>query len=460
MSEASRFVEPPAGPVRSFDFPPVHADVLDNGLRIRSVQVGRLPVVTAMVVLDAGEGLLDDSQAGLAVLTGDCLEGGTAKRTGVELADALETIGAGLSIGTGWDSTTVSLSCMADRLDAAMGLLAEVLLQPAFPDDEFERIRSQRLAAIRQREMDPVGVATTASRRLTYAEGVPYGRPLSGTAESVGPFSPDAAANFVAACYRPKGSGVVVVGDVDAGQVRSLVETHFGEWTGRSEHRHEIYAEPRTRERGIVVVHRADAVQSEIRIGHVGEARSTPHYFPLRVLNTVLGGAFTSRLNLKLREERGFTYGVRSRFLVRRGAGPWCVSTAVGTDVTADAVWEALSEITTLVAEGPTDEEVGAARDYLAGVFPLELETTGQIAARIAELLVYDLPGDYYAGYRDRIRGVTLEEACDVARRCIRPDEMTVVVGGDAAEVQAPLEELGWGSVTVEATSPTLRGPF
>ena len=451
MSASSRSVVPPAGPVRSFDFPPVQAEALDNGLRIRSVQVGRLPVVTAMVVLDAGEGLLDDSRGGLSVLTGDCLEGGTAKRTGVELAEALETIGAGLSVGTGWDSTTVSLSCMADRLDDAMGLLAEVLTQPTFPDDEVERIRGQRLAAIRQREMDPVAIATTASRRLTYAEGVPYGRPLGGTAESVGPFSPNAAAGFVAARYRPQGSGLVVVGDVDAGQVRSLVETHFGEWGGVTELRPEIDAESRTRERGIVVVDRVDAVQSEIRIGHVGQARSTPHYFPLRVLNTVLGGAFTSRLNLNLREENGFTYGVRSRFLVRRGAGPWCVSTAVGTDVTADAVHEAVTEITTLVAEGPTEEEIDAARDYLAGVFPLQLETTGQIAARIAELLIYELPDDYYAGYRDRIRSVTLEEAHEAARHCIRPDEMTVVVGGDAKEIQGPLEELGWGPVTVEA---------
>ena len=442
---------PPPGLVRSFDFPPVHSDALDNGLRIRSVQVGRLPIVTAMLVLDAGEGLLDDSRAGLAVLTGDCLEGGTTKRTGVELAEALETIGAGLSIGTGWDSTTVSLSCIADRLDEAMGLLAEVVLQPSFPDDEVERIRGQRLAAIRQREMDPVGIATTASRRLTYREGVPYGRPLGGKVESVGPLNPDAAAGFVVARYRPKGSGLVVVGDVDAGQVRSLVETHFGAWTGGTESRPEIDAEPRTREREIVVVHRAEAVQSEIRIGHVGQARSTPQYFPLRVLNTVLGGAFTSRLNLNLREEHGFTYGVRSRFLVRRGAGPWCVSTAVGTDVTADAVREAVFEITALVAEGPTQEEVDAARDYLAGVFPLELETTGQIAARIAELLIYDLPDDYYAAYRDRIRSVTLEEACEAARDCIRPDEMTVVVGGDAEEVQGPLDELGWAPVTVEA---------
>ncbi len=453
MSAPSRSTVPPAGPVRSFDFPSVSRGALDNGLRIRSVQVPRLPVVTAMMVLDAGEGLLEGAQAGLAVQTGDCLEGGTAKRTGIELAEALESIGAGLSVGTGWDSTTVSLSCMADRLDEAMGLLSEVLLQPSFPEDEVERIRGQRLAAIRQRDMDPAGVATLASRRLTYAEGVPYGRPLSGTVESVGPFTPDSAWGFLEARYRPGGSGFVVVGDVDAGQVRALAETHFGDWIGAVAPRPEIAAEPRTREHGIVVVPRTDAVQSEIRIGHIGQPRSTPHYFPLRVLNTVLGGAFTSRLNLNLREENGFTYGVRSRFLLRTGAGPWSVSAAVGTDVTADAVREALSEITTLVAEGPTEEEVSAARDYLAGVFPLQLETTGQIASQIAELLIYDLPDDYYSDYRDRIRSVTLDEAHEAARSCIRPDEMTVLVSGDADEIKGPLEELDWAAVTVEAES-------
>jgi len=405
------------------------------------------------MVLDAGEGLLGTGQAGLAVQTGDCLEGGTAKRTGVELAEALETIGAGLSIGTGWDSTTVSLSCMADRLDDALGLLAEVLLQPSFPSDEVERIRGQRLAAILQREMDPSGVATLASRRLTYADGVPYGRPLSGTVESVDPFTPESSRGFAEARYRPQGAGFVVVGDIDAGQVRMLAETHFGEWTGASEPWPVINAEPRRLERAIVVVPRADSVQSEIRIGHVGQSRGTSLYFPLRVLNTVLGGPRTSQLNLNLREENGFTYGVRSRFLLRREAGPWCVSAAVGTDVTADAVREALSEITTMVAEGLTEEEVSAARDYIAGVFPLQLETTGQIASQIAELLIYDLPDDYYSDYRHRIRGVTLDEAGEAARQCIRPDEMTVVVGGDADEIEGPLEALGWAPVTVEAES-------
>lgn len=451
MSSSGRASAPAPGPIRSFDFPRVRREELDNGLQLRCVGVPRLPVVTVSLVLDAGECNVDDSHAGLAVLTGDSLEGGTAVRSGVALAEALEGIGAGLSVGTGWDSTAIALSCMADRLDEAMELLAEVVLQPAFPTDEVERIRGQRLAAIKQGRMDPASIATYASRAATYSDGAPYGRPLGGTEESVSSLGSDSAAGFVEARYRPGGAGLVVVGDIDIDHVKSLAEGSFGNWSGDAPRADGIGAEPRTTARRMVVVHRPDAVQSEIRIGHVGQPRSTPAYFPLLVLNVILGGAFTSRLNMNLREKHGFTYGVRSQFAFRRGPGPWTISTAVGTEVTADAVREALSEVETLVADGPTDEEVEAARDYIAGIFPLRLETTTQIASRIAELLIYDLPDDYHSDYRDRVRSVTRDQVAEAARRCIRPDETTVVIGGDAERVCSPLEALGWAPLEIES---------
>ena len=453
MSPAKRFDAPAPGAMRHFDFPPVQSDRLDNGLRMRSVQANRLPIVTATLVLDAGESSLDADRAGLAVLTGDSLEGGTESRSGAELAEALESIGAGLSVGTGWDATTISLSCLPDRLDDALGILAEVVLRPSFPADEVDRVRGQRLAAIEQRKMDPPSIATDAARRLTYADGVPYGRPLGGDIESVTAFGPEAAAGYVEARYRPGGAGLVLVGDLDEGEAKALVQRCFGDWNGAAPERKSHQAEPRARERNIVIVHRPDAVQSEIRIGHIGQPRSTPDYFPLLVFNTILGGAFTSRLNLNLRERHGFTYGVRSGFAFRRDAGPWTISTAVGTEVTADAVREAVNEVEGVLSDGPTQEEVEASRDYMAGVFPLRLETMGQIASRIAELIIYDLPEDYHATYRDRIREVTRDQALDAARRCIRPDEITVVVGGDAEAVRGPLEELGLGPVEVEEAS-------
>jgi len=206
---------------------------------------------------------------------------------------------------------------------------------------------------------------------------------------------------------------------------------------------------PATRERRVWVVDRPGSVQSEIRVGHVGVERSNPDVYALSVLNTLLGGAFTSRLNLNLRERNGFTYGVRSRFSLRSRPGSFQVSTAVAGDVTAPAVREILGELERLVEEGPIDDEVVAARDYIAGVFPLRLESTGQVASRIVEQVVFGLPEDYHRTYRDRIRSVTTDEALEVGRRHVRPYEAQVVVVG-AAEVVAPaLEQLAVGPVEV-----------
>ncbi len=443
----SRAPEP--GPVRSFDFPPVESSTLPNGLGLRIARMDRIPLVTVSMVLDAGESLLSSGSAGLAVLSGMALDGGTEHRSGLEFAEALEGIGSGLSVHTGWDSTTVSLSCLAERKEEAVALLAEALLQPAFPEDEVTRLRNQRLAAIRQRRMDPGTLANDAAAHFFYSGESPYHRPLAGTPESVVPLGQDEIREFVRTRYMPKGSGLVVAGDVDVEEVEELAREYFGAWGGEGDRETSGPAEPRFREQKILLVPRPGAVQSEIRIGQPGAARSTPHFFPLQIFNTVLGGAFTSRLMLNLREEQGFTYGVRSRFALRRSPGPFSISTAVATEVTAPAVREALGELEGLIDEGPTGDEVAGARDFIAGVFPLRLETTGQVSARIAELLVYDLPDDFFATYRTRIREVTPGDAREAGQAVLRPDELVVVVVGNVEGVRKPLEDLGLGPVEV-----------
>ena len=441
--------EPAPGPVRDFDFPPVTSSTLANGLGVRVATMSRLPLVSISMVLDAGEAGLPTGSAGLAVLSGGALDGGTQKRTGPELAEALEGIGSGLSVHTGWDSTTVSLTCLAERKEEAMALLAEALLQPAFPEPEVERLRNQRLAAIRQRRMDPGTMADDAAAHFFYADESPYHRPLAGTPESVAPLGPAEILAFVERHYHPGGSGLVVAGDVEVSEVKELAEAHFGSWKGAGEADLDVTVAPRFTERRILLVDRPGAVQSEIRIGQMGAARSTPHFFPLQVFNTVLGGAFTSRLMLNLREKQGFTYGVRSRLSLRRKAGPFSISAAVGTEVTAPAVREAFTELEGLISEGPTEDEVAGARDFIAGVFPLRLETAGQVSARIAELLVYGLPDDFFSSYRDRIREVTPEAARAAGQDVLRPGEMVVVVVGSVEGIRAPLEELELGPVEV-----------
>ncbi len=448
MSDRDRSVIPEAGPIRDFKAPLVMADKLDNGLKIKVARAPLVPVVTISLVLEAGEDVLGTDHAGLAVLTGDSLEGGTKKWSGSELASQLENNGTGLSVDTDWDCTTVSLSCLADRLDTVLSVLAEVILNPLFPEDEVNRFVSQELALIEQRKMNPGSIASNRMRKMLYGE-MPYGRPLGGTEESLANVNPGAVLNFWKERYVPGGSGLVVVGDVDMSEIKDLTSKYFSDWTGLavpgSHHKSESALNPRK----MFLVDRPGSVQSEIRIGHIGQDRSTKDYFPLIVANTILGGAFTSRLNANLREKNGFTYGIRSSFQYRRSAGPWGVSTAVGTEVTADAVREAVFEVEKFVTEGPSQEEIESSRDYIAGVFPLRFETTDHIASHVVNTLVYGLPDDYYQSHRERVRMVTQDDVHQAVVRSIRPDEMTIVIVGDAESVKDPLLDLGWGDLEI-----------
>lgn len=440
---------PQAGPIRPYDFPPVVDDSLDNGMKLRIVHnlPGRL--VTAMVVLRAGETGVPHGQGGLAVLTGDALEGGTRRLSSRQLAGQLEDIGASFGATTGWDYTTVSVSCLAEHLGRAMPLLAEMVRSPAFAPSEFERYRAQRLATATHRRMDPGSLAADSFVRFVFGEDGTYGRPLGGTDASLSTLNPACALDFVTSRYGPRQAALVVAGDVESSEAFELADRTFGDWD------HLVEAPPEAVDgkggpgRRVHVVHRGGSVQSEIRVGHAGVSRFVDDFFPLTTLNLLLGGSFGSRLNLNLRERNGFTYGVRSSFATRRGAGPFAVSTSVESAVTGAAVREIFSEIGTLVEQGPTDEEIGAATSYLAGVFPLRMETTGQIASRVAATIVFDLPADYYHSYRDRVRAVTRDQAAEAARRYIRPGELCTVVVGEADEVAPALEELEIGPVAV-----------
>ena len=453
MSGLDRTQPPTSGSIRKFDFPDVQRRTLSNGLDLRVCKLSRLPVVSTNLFFRAGEGRLVESRAGLAVLTGDALEGGTRKRSGTELAEALERIGARLGVSTGWEGTSVSMSCLADRLEEALGLLTEAVLEPSFPEEEVDRAREQQLAAIRQRAMDPSALASMEAGRRYFTAGIPYARSQDGTEESIGTVKRGLLSDFANACYRPLGGGLIVAGDLDPDEIETMANHRLEAWTGAPPTAEEFHVDPATRERRVWVVHREGSVQSEVCVGHVGTDRATPDYFPLSVANMLFGGSFTSRLNLNLREKNGFTYGVRSRFGFRSRPGPFSVSTSVGTDVTAPAVREIVRELEQLVEGGPTDEEVAAARDYTAGIFGLQMETAGQIASRISQLVVYGLEDDYYHTYRDRLRAVTIDEVAAAVRAHIRPYEVQVVVVGDADEIVAPLEALGLGPVEVSRAS-------
>jgi zinc protease len=449
VSTFDRTSPPSRGAIRDFDFPAVERRALASGLDLRVARAPRLPVVSVSLFARIGEGSLPDEHAGLGVLTAGALEGGTKKRSGSQLAEALERIGARFGAHGGWDGTWVDVYCMADRLPEALGLLAEAVREPAFPAAEVDRARERQLADLHQRLMDPGSLADDAARARYFAQGAPYARPVEGTLASLASVTEADLAAFAEANYRPEGGGLIVVGDVDAREVQAISEEHFASWSGKPSSGDTLPVSPGSTERRVLVVDRPGSVQSEIRVGHVGVERATPDYFPLAIANLVLGGTFTSRLNLNLRERHGFTYGVRSRFSFRSRPGPFEISTAVGNEVTMAAVREILSELERLVEQGPTEDEVAAARDFAAGVFGLRLETAGQVASRITQLLVYRLPDSYFHEYRRRIRSVSTEEVAEASRRHIRPAEAQIVVVGDADAVAGPLETLGLGALEV-----------
>jgi zinc protease len=444
---------PAAGPLRPFHFPEIHRETLPNGVEVRVAEAHDFPVASFGVVLRAGCAHEDEAHAGVAVLAGDLLETGAAGRTGMQIAEALESLGVVQEASTSWDSTYVGFGALRSRVEPAAELLGDLVLHPDFPAGEVERLRGERLAAIAQRRASPGGLASEAVLRFIYAPGSPFTRPLGGTPHTVEGITRPELVAFHAARYTPQGAVVVAAGDVTPAEAVELAKRRFGGWAGATSPTPAPDASPYPSPPGIVLVDRPGSVQSEIRAGHVGISHADADYFPVLVMNQILGGAFSSRLNLNLRETHGYTYGVSSSFAARRAPGPFLISTAVQSEVTAPAIREILHEVRGMRDAPPRREEIDDARSYLAGVFPLRLETVTGIASRLVELVVHDLPDDYFDQYRDRVLAVSGEDVLRAAREHLRPEEMAVLVVGDAAQLREPLEALGAGEVRVVEAS-------
>jgi zinc protease len=443
-----RSAPPPPGPVRAFDAPRLQRWRLDNGMTVLAAERGALPLLTAAVVVDAGGAAEGTSSAGVASLTANALDAGTARRSASELAEAFENLGAELGASVSWDAAVVQVTVAAARIEPALELLAEVVREPSFPAAELERVRGEQRAGLLQRRSEPRSLASDMAVRCIYTEEAQYARPLAGTLESVERLKRDDVVAFHRARFTPAGAAFILTGALAGTDAAELAARYFGDWQGGLLERVEPDVTPATERTTIYVVDRPGSVQSEIRVGHVGVPRSHPDYFALEVMNSLLGGAFTSRLNMNLRERHGFTYGARSEFSYRRASGPFLIQTAVATDVTARAVAEILREMRDLVDGGAVDDETAAARDYVAGVVPLRLQTTEQIAARIGEIFVHGLDDDYLSRFQAGIRSVSVRDVNRVAREQIRLDALAIVVVGDGDAITPALEELSVGPVT------------
>ncbi len=429
----------PAAP-RDYHFPHFERSTLANGIELVVASVPKLPLVTVLALVEGGATVEPAEKRGVAALTARLLLEGAAGMDGAALAERFERIGSSVEAHADWDVASISLTTLSSRLSDALALVCDLLRSPTFPEREVQRLKEERLADLLQQLAEPRGLADEQFAHTLYHETARYAAPEQGDAASVRTLTRDDVSQFHAARYQPAGTTLVFAGDVTMDTAAALAESLFGDWTGERPSVAPSGIDAVRAGKAVRVVSKTDAPQSELRVGHRGLPRNTPDYFDAVVMNAVLGGLFSSRINLNLREVHGYTYGASSSFDWRRGTGPFVVQTAVKSDVTGAAVQEILSEIERVRTTAISEDELTLATSYLDGVFPIRYETTAAIASALANMVIHGLPEDYYDEYRAHVRGVTTAGVLRAAQQHLHPDELRIVVVGDPAVVAAAVE--------------------
>jgi zinc protease len=430
-----------------FTMPPLQRFTLSNGLPVMLVEKHGVPIVQVNLVARAGSVLDPAGKVGLASVAADMMDEGAGSRSALELADAVEFLGVQLSTGASLHSLEVGLHAPVSKLEAALDLMADVALRPTFPQDELERLRARRLTALGQRRDQPRSIAGVLFDRTLFGAEHPYGRGTSDPAGIRG-LTRDDLTSFHQTYLRPGNAALIVVGDVTMAQVQPLLEARFGRtWAaGQVPAAARLTPAAQVPRRAIYLVDKPGAAQSVIRIGRIGAARSTPDYYALQVLNTILGGSFTSRLNQNLRETHGYAYGAGSSFGFRPVAGPFTASSDVQTAVTAPALTEFFNELRGIRNPIPA-EELEKARSYVALSFPEPFGSVRGTAAMLAELYLNDLPDDTFNHFTERVLAVTAADVQRVARQYVDPDRVAVIVVGDRSQIEAGIRALNLGTV-------------
>jgi len=434
--------KPQADPL--LKLPTIQRRKLSNGLEVLIAEQHELPVVNMNLVIKSGAANDPTTAAGLASMTADLWDEGTKTRTALELSDEISALGARLNVNAGWDSTSANLLTLTRHLDRALGLYADTIINPAFDAKEFDLLRARRRTQLLQQRDNANAIAGVVYASLLYGADHPYGHPLVGTETSLGAMTAEDVRNFYQTYYRPNNAALIVVGDVNPAQLIPKLETAFGAWkAGAAPPAANVSAPPARDHAALYLVDKPGAAQSVIQIGQVGVARATPDYFPLLVLNSMLGGAFVSRINLNLREDKGYTYGARTAFDYRRGPGPFTASAGVFTNVTKESLVEFLKELRGIRGDQPvTEKELSYFRQSLIRSYPRSFETPEQIAGRLSDLVLYGLPDDYFNNYTARVRAVTLADVTRVAKQYLDPSRMAIVVVGDRKVIEPGLRSL------------------
>jgi len=437
---------PELGQPASLKLPALQRFKLSNGLTVVLMEKHSVPVVQVNLLLNTGSAMDPKDQSGLASLTAAMMDEGAGTRTALELADAIDFLGARISSWSGQHTSGVNLHAPVSKMDAALALMADIVVRPTFPKEELDRLRKERLTTLAQWHDQPGVIASVEFSQALYGSRHPYGIPSAGNEKSIRGFRVGDLQRFHKTYYNPNNATLIVVGDVTRSSIEKSLASAFASWAGGTTATVNWPDAAQVEKRVVYLVDKPGAAQSEIRIGRIGVTRLTADYFPLIVMNTILGGSFSSRLNQNLRETHGYSYGAGSYFDMRPLPGPFVASSAVQTDVTDKALTEFMKELNGILQAIP-DDELARAKNYVALGYPDSFESVAQIAGMLGDMVAYNLPEDYFNTYVGKVFAVTKEDVQRVAKTYIDPAKMVVVVVGDRKTVEKGIKSLNLGPI-------------
>ncbi len=433
----------------TFVAPKVVEAQLKNGVRVLIVERHELPVIGIRLVVGAGAGDVEGARPGALSFLGAMIEQGTKKRSALQISDDFEAIGAQHGAWFDWDSGGVSVKVLRDKLDAGLELMSDVALHPTFPDAEIERFRARRIAGIQSEKSSPGTVAQNALAAAIFGRAHPYGHSLGGQEVDAKKLTRAELVRTYDRLFVPKNTAIVVAGDVTKDAILQKLEAAFGAnaWkaTGPAvSHKGPKAPAKAAAEKRIIIVDRAGA-QSQIQVVRPGVPYATKDRDAIVVMNAILGGMFSSRINMNLREKNAYTYGARSYFAMRHGAGPFMAGASVFAEKTVPAIKEVFVELEGLRRDGPTEDELALAKESIRLAMPGRFETAGDVASAVSDLVVYDLPLDDLEKKLQRIDAITAADVKRVAAEYLKADAMSVVIVGDKATLAPQLDSLGLG---------------
>ena len=445
-AEPWRNTAPAAGPAATATLPSPKRFALPNGLQVYVVEAHHLPVVSANLVLRSGSATDPKGSPGLAGFTASMLDEGTAKRDALGIANEIYALGATLGSGSTVDGSNASVRALKQNMAPALSVLSDVVLNPAFPAKEVDRLRNDRLTALVQQRDQTFQTSIRVMNACLFGPTHPYGHTVLGTEESLKKVGRDDLVRFYKAAFSPKNAALILVGDLSEAEARKLATDAFGAWKGSG-------ASPPIPASGamvasrVVIVDKPGSPQTAVLAGQFGVKRSDPDYEKLDVMNTVMGGLFSSRINLNLREDKGYSYGAFSFVAQNRGVGALMAGAMVRADVTGPSVEEVLKEVQKMKDAGVTAEELKLAKESITRSLPANFETTFSTAGTIASIYIFDLPLDYYGTLPARIDAITAADVAAAAKKHLSPDRMLIVAVGDKKVIEPQIAKLSLGTI-------------